>query len=264
MIDSYGQKWIQMRYNVNTNPYSIIVFSDNGTPDNTSDDMSALVNSSIGQGNLPGHTVSSMVEDKDGYIWVGTDQGIGVFKHPENIFAGSNFDCEHLTGYENVTAIEVDAENKKWIGTNQDGIYQLSADGTTVINHFTFENSPLFSNNITCIAINQNGEVFIGTNKGIISVKKVVNGIDPSFYSEEDLDVKISPNPWSIKTTIEFTNPNNLNYTLSVFSISGNKVFEMDNITSDKIELERGNLPKGVYIIEFKGAKVFRGKIVVK
>ena len=74
----------------------------------------------------------------------------------------------------------------------------------------------------------------------------------------------IYPNPFSNKTTIEFSNPDHSKYKLSVFNITGNKVFEMDNITTDKIEFEKGNLVPGLYILEIKGEKVFRGKIVIK
>ncbi|MCD4697507.1 MAG: T9SS type A sorting domain-containing protein [Bacteroidales bacterium] len=83
-------------------------------------------------------------------------------------------------------------------------------------------------------------------------------------YNRSDMLLNIYPNPFSNKTTIKFSNPNHSNYKLSVFSISGNKVFEMDNIQSDKIEFKKGNLTKGVYLIELKGEKVFWGKMVVK
>ncbi|MCD4697835.1 MAG: T9SS type A sorting domain-containing protein [Bacteroidales bacterium] len=76
--------------------------------------------------------------------------------------------------------------------------------------------------------------------------------------------IYISPNPFVSETTIKFPNPNHSNYKLSIFNISGNKVFEQDNIKSDKIEFNKGNLPKGVYLIEVKGEKVFRGKMIVK
>ncbi|MBC8486944.1 MAG: T9SS type A sorting domain-containing protein [Bacteroidetes bacterium] len=89
------------------------------------------------------------------------------------------------------------------------------------------------------------------------------NTTDITEIASQNL-LTIGPNPFSNKTTIEFPNPNHSNYKLSVFSISGNKVFEMDNIKSDKIEFERGNLPEGIYLIELKGEKVFRGKMVVK
>lgn len=83
-------------------------------------------------------------------------------------------------------------------------------------------------------------------------------------YNRSDLLLDIYPNPFTDKTTIKFNNPNHSNYKLSVFSISGGKVFIMDNITTDKIEFKKGNLPKGVYLIELKGEKVFSGKMVVK
>ena len=75
--------------------------------------------------------------------------------------------------------------------------------------------------------------------------------------------IKVSPNPINTKATIEFPNPNHSKYILSVFSISGNKVFEMDNIKSDKIEFKRGNLLEGVYLVEIKGEKLFMEKIIV-
>ena len=82
--------------------------------------------------------------------------------------------------------------------------------------------------------------------------------IDPKV-----INIQNYPNPFSTKTTIKFSNPNNSNYKLSVFSISGNKVFEMENIKSDKIEFDRGNLPKGIYIVELKGEKVFNNKMII-
>ncbi len=80
----------------------------------------------------------------------------------------------------------------------------------------------------------------------------------------EDYRLFITPNPFSYNTVIEFYNPNKKDYKLSIFNILGNKVFELDNIKSDKIEFERGNLPNGVYLIELEGEKVYRGKIIVK
>ena len=38
----------------------------------------------------------------------------------------------------------------------------------------------------------------------------------------------------------------------------------MKNMRSDKIELEKGSLPAGIYIIELKGAKVYRNKIIIR
>jgi len=65
----------------------------------------------------------------------------------------------------------VDGANRKWVGTERAGIFLFSDDGLEEIHHFTAENSPLLSNNITSISIDNDGEVFIGTANGIISYK---------------------------------------------------------------------------------------------
>ena len=68
--------------------------------------------------------------------------------------------------------IEIDGAGRKWIGTNNNGIYLVSADGQETIHHFTTDNSPLPSDRIESIAINNvSGDVFIGTDKGIASYK---------------------------------------------------------------------------------------------
>jgi len=71
---------------------------------------------------------------------------------------------------ESINAIAVDGANRKWIGTASSGLYLMSSDGKETIEHFTAENSPLLSNNVIAIATNdENGEVFIGTDGGLVS-----------------------------------------------------------------------------------------------
>ncbi len=181
LIDKNGQKWIQMRYG-NMNPNSIMVFNDNGTPENPADDQSKLLNSTAGSGLIPGTTVYTMAEDNKGEIWIGTEKGIAVFYAPELVFSGQNFDAQRIlvtvgsyTQYlmenETVTSIAVDGANQKWIGTDRGGVFLFSEDGTKQIYHFTAENSPLLSDRITCIALNKDGEVFFATDKGVISFR---------------------------------------------------------------------------------------------
>ena len=70
------------------------------------------------------------------------------------------------------------------------GVFGFS-DGTEQIHHFTEENSPLFSNTITDIAINhQTGEVYIGTSKGLLSYMS-----DATQGYKTHQNVNIYPNP---------------------------------------------------------------------
>ena len=181
LVDNYDQKWIIKR-----SDGLIIVFTDNGTIDDIGDDAVKVLYSASGQGNIPGNKVYSFATDQDGEVWVGTDKGIAVFYSPENIFIqGANYDAQqilvprndgsgladYLLETELVTAIAVDGANRKWVGTERAGIFHFSEDGIEQIHHFTSENSPLLSNNITSISITDDGEVFIGTAVGIISYK---------------------------------------------------------------------------------------------
>ncbi|HRZ76576.1 MAG TPA: two-component regulator propeller domain-containing protein, partial [Bacteroidales bacterium] len=159
VIDDFGQKWVMMR------GARILVYNDNHTIGQLSDDQARLLGSGVGQGNLKGSRVFSMARDRDGEIWVGTDEGVVVFYTPGNVFSGYDFDAQQVLvevgGYaqylleeETVTAIAVDGANRKWFGTDRAGVFLMSADGTEQIHHFTSENSPLLSNSITDIAIN--------------------------------------------------------------------------------------------------------------
>ncbi len=174
IVDAYNRKWMIMGRGG-----GILVFDEK----NPSNNKTKILTSNSGSGGLPSNGVYSMVQDAENKIWVGTDKGIAVFYNPENVFSNEKFDAQQILverdGYaqyllenEVVTAIAVDGSNKKWIGTQNAGVFLLSADGTQQLLHFTQDNSPLFSNIITSIAINgSSGEVFIGTPNGIISYR---------------------------------------------------------------------------------------------
>ena len=197
IIDSYNQKWILMRED-----HSIIVFNDNNTITNTNDDQAKKIGSGQGNGNIPGNKVYSIAVDLDGEVWIGTDKGVAVFYSPENVFTDYDYDAQqilveqdgyvqHLLEFETVTAIAVDGANNKWMGTDKAGVFLLSDDGTEEIHHFTENNSPLLSNSVTSIVINDNtGEIFFGTANGIISYKGIATSGEEKFK-----DVYAYPNP---------------------------------------------------------------------
>jgi ligand-binding sensor domain-containing protein len=192
-VSSTGYKWCRLA-RVGT---GILVFDDAGTIDDTSDDRMAKIPIS----SFVGSEIFSFAEDKDGVIWTGTDKGINVIYNTGSVFddgASAQQIKVELDGYvqylletETVTAIAVDGGNRKWVGTINSGVYLLSADGTEQILHFTKENSPLLSNEIKSIVINKTtGEVFFGTNAGIISYRS-----DASESSNNMNNVYAFPNP---------------------------------------------------------------------
>jgi hypothetical protein len=192
-----NQKWILLPRQSG----GILVFDDNGTIDDVTDDKIKKLNYTAGTGGMVGSEVYAIAEDKNGEIWVGTEKGINVFYSPSLVFTNENYDAQQikieqdgniqfLLETELVTAIAVDGANRKWVGTQNSGVYFMSSDGTQQLNHFTAENSPLFSNNITSIAINpESGEVFFGTDLGIISYRSTAT------EGVETCEIFVYPNP---------------------------------------------------------------------
>ena len=99
---------------------------------------------------------------------------------------------EYLMAYEGITAIAVDGANRKWVGTSSGGLYLLSATGLEQLEHFTAENSPLFSNRIITLGIQpRTGEVYIGTDKGLQVYRSTATYAD----AEPQEEVYAFPNP---------------------------------------------------------------------
>lgn len=175
LVDQQGQVWVLTRQQ-----NGVLVYSYGNDIDNPADDSYRLLKSGNGAGGLPDENVYCIAEDLNGNIWIGTNQGIGIFYCAGSVLTQSGCQADqikverdgyigYLFGTEAVRAIAVDAANRKWIGTNN-GVWLISSDGKTELLRFTAENSPLPTNQITDIAIDpQNGEVYIGTTGGLVS-----------------------------------------------------------------------------------------------
>jgi ligand-binding sensor domain-containing protein len=133
--------------------------------------------------------VFSIAEDLDGNIWIGTDQGPVVYYNPEKILStdirayrvkiprndGSGL-ADYMLGTETITSIAIDGANRKWLGTSSSGAYLLSPDGMTQILNYNEANSPIFSNTIISISVDdQSGDVWFATTKGIQSIRGTAN-----------------------------------------------------------------------------------------
>ena len=204
LMDSRGWLWLKSLQG----EAGIFCAKMNGTPLDSSDDESkAWLNKFVNQDGISYdiYQVFALAEDREGQMWVGTNTGLFVIDNPKTFFNNGVFKqikvprndgtglADYLLSGTYIKSIQVDGANRKWIGTNDDGIYLISADGLETIHHFTTDNSPLPSNSIVSIAINdRSGEVFIGTDKGIASY------MSDATRPEEKLDennIYAYPNP---------------------------------------------------------------------
>lgn len=253
VIDNNNNKWVVLE---NTN--SIIVFNENGTFDDSSDDRSVLLNAS--NNGIPGTRLASIANDLDGNIWLGTDAGVGLINNPGGVvdqsiavnpvYIQQDGQTQLLLETETVTAIAIDGANRKWFGTENSGVYLMSEDGSEEILHFTTKNSPLFADNIFDIKINgKTGEVYIATEKGLISYKGTATDAQDDFSN-----VFVYPNPVredyhgviAIRGLVEDTD-------VRITDISGNLVSQTKSLGGQAIwdgkDLHGNRVQTGVYMV---------------
>lgn len=182
IITKTDTKWIIVNHS------DLFALRTQKTLDNTSDDLykKTSVRSRFSNGEttvIKGfNEINVIKEDHDGYLWVGTENGVVLYTNPELLFGDKEFNgvqpsvdlgdglFHPLLENETVNTIAIDGANRKWFGTANSGVFLFSSDGSKLIRHFNADNSPLFSNHIASIAIDgQNGEVFFATDRGLIS-----------------------------------------------------------------------------------------------
>jgi len=185
-----------------------------GTDTITSDDESVFFTSLMDQdGNaINPQYLFDVMEDRNGAVWLLTSAGpcivdsqVDFFNYAANAKTanigkvrrvkiprndGTNLADYLLNNVETVCGV-VDASNTKWIGTSSDGIYHLSADGLTQLDHFTMDNSPLFSNAIQALEYDgSTGKLYISVNGGLCVYK--TDAIDGAPDNEK---IYCYPNP---------------------------------------------------------------------
>jgi ligand-binding sensor domain-containing protein len=246
IVDKNSFVWI-----VDAKNLKLLTFDYNNTFDNKNDDRAISPTTTA--------EMITLAEDLDGKIWFGTSQGVMVMYNPSNVFSGEAISpiyiqqdgqTQLLLETERVNAIAVDGANRKWFGTQNSGVFLMSEDGSEEILHFTMDNSPIFSNNIYDIKINnKTGEVFIATEKGLISYKGTATEAQDDFTN-----VFVYPNPVredyngviAIRGLVKDTD-------VRITDISGNLVSQTKSLGGQAIwdgkDLNGNRVQTGVYMV---------------
>ena len=248
VIDRNNTKWIA------TSNDGVIAF-------NESNNTFKKITSGADLGNLPIEDVRAVALDTKNQLWIGTTKGLRVLSNVGGFQTESQLKANPIIIMEDnlaqellyeqfITSIAVDGANNKWIGTIDSGIFMVSPNGQETKYHFTINNSPLPSNVINDVKINSaTGEVFIATNKGMISFKGIATG------ANEDLNnVYVYPNPvrpnyaGTVKVAGLIDKAN-----IKITDIEGNLVYETTSsggtIEWDTTAFGKYKVASGVYMV---------------
>ena len=240
--------------------------------------------------NMPSKYVSALAIDNRNQLWIGTDRGLRVLYNTSNFFEGDNVRVEEIIILEDgvakellfqqfVSDIEVDGSNNKWVGTIGAGLFYFSSDGQKTIFHFTKDNSPLPSNNISDLSIDTSkGVVYIATERGLVSF-----GAGGSSPIENLEDAYVYPNP--VRPAFNITEDKvkikdiSENVNIKITDIEGNLVAEAQSRTNLRyrgfnLEIDGGTaywngknladniVASGVYLVMLSDLDTFETRVL--
>lgn len=143
---------------------------------------------------LSHNTVYSIIQDKEGFIWIGTKNGLNCYDGYSFKLYDTNLNDSTSLSNSWVNTLYQDSEGFIWIGTEGGGLNRLNKK-TGIIERFINNpdnNNSLLSNYVYAIAEDSNSNLWIGTEIGI-------SVLDPSRKSIKNYSNK-SADPNSLST----------------------------------------------------------------
>ncbi len=189
IIDKTGSVWM------GTRGKGVLVYNENGN-------RQRALKTEATRGSLPDLNVKTLAVDRNNRIWIGTKKGMVVYGNAAGIFEESIYDArpviiedegipKKLLGDQPINTIAIDGADNKWFGTDTGGVLGTNSLGDETLHNFNKDNSPLASNRILKISIDDSsGKVFVVTDKGVVAFK---NNVAP--FGNTLSDVYAYPNP---------------------------------------------------------------------
>ncbi len=182
-----------------SNNFAIVDLNNSAT--NMADDVVYLLNTNNNLPNSGEGTLSSTI-DKSGDLWIGSDKGLRVMYNVASTIKDAQPELEPIIIEEKgvgeelfrdsaVLQIEADSGNQKWISIDGGGVFYLNSTGENQLLHFNKENSPLPTNSVTDIKVDEKtGKVYFVTYDGIVVYQGDVSKVTSNFG-----EVLVYPNP---------------------------------------------------------------------
>lgn len=264
LVDRNNTKWVMTRIGA-------IGFNENSN-------KCIIINEKEETGAMPSRDVRTLAIDKNNKLWIGTIKGLRVLPSVDSFLTQQTLEpkpviimedglAQELLYQQLITDIVVDGANNKWIGTAGSGVFYISSDGQKTFNIFTKENSPLPSNTINDIEINEiTGEVFIATEAGMVSYKG-----NATAGAEDLKNVVVFPNPVRPNFTGEVSITGLMDKcNVKITDVNGNLVYEAiaqgGTIQWDTKAFGKYKVASGVYIVHISsedGVEVETKKIMI-
>ena len=218
-------------------------------------------------GTLISNMVNDIVIDKNGLVWIASEEGLIYFLSHQiydiDDYFLPNDGTQNIFQGINISSLLVDHANNIWVGTDE-GLFVYNHDKNEIIHQFTTQNSSLLSNKIDDIKMRKDGEIYILTERGLLSISTYIKAPESSFDN-----LIFYPNPLKLKddNKMIFSGLQAENY-LKIVSLSGEDIIQF-NITgggfSWNLKNENGTkIISGTYLVFILNEDGSQGELVGK
>ena len=114
---------------------------------------------------LANNWINCFVQDRQGFIWIGTDDGLSRFDGYQFINFRHNPDDRNSIGDNSINALACDNQGNIWISCSGSGLFKYSPHYDT-FEKKTFPDSKFGTLNISCLYKSSSGKIWIGTTTG--------------------------------------------------------------------------------------------------
>ena len=131
---------------------------------------------------LPGNTVTDVIQDKKGYIYIGTYEGLVRFDGVD--FTVFNRSLDPRYNFVSARSIFQSRDGAIWVGSNDEGVFRIVMDSDEEVKNFSKANG-LPNNSIRDITEDKDGNIWLATAGGVVYVTKDFEVVKPdtSFQS---------------------------------------------------------------------------------
>ena len=195
---------------------------------------------------LSNNQVVSITEDKDGFLWFGTEEGL-------NRFDGLKFHKYYkhngsLSGNELNCILADPVESVIWIATQRNGLnkYNYVLDSVIIYNHIQDQDNSLITNDVTSVIHSSDGNIWLSTyHRGVEYFDKSTENF--THYNTSTVEDLPSDNVWSIlddgegKLYIGHTS-----HGLSILSLESGRLRNFQHIPGESLSIP-GNDVRKIY-----------------
>ena len=217
----------------------------------------------VGNSDLPSDKVYSVLQDWSGYYWIGTDSGVCRFDGNSDWICYTSQNSGLAPGP--VASLALDSNGYVWCGHREtqqepDSVWVSRYDGDSWIKINIDNDENIRNVNVTCLAVDSGGDVWIGTSGEGLSRIRITTPVSDDDRGALPGDYVLSqnyPNPFNPTTRISYRVPTRSEVTLRVYDILGREVTTLVNeiqsagtysVVWDGTDAEGRRTASGIYL----------------